>query len=445
MTEAPAPTPAPTPAATPAATSAATSAPTRASKGARLFHSILLFLGVRTPYQKLYDPDDSAFEKACEICRRPCRFYTLGIFTSLFVLPIASLFQTSDLPVDLALITFASELILPVQYFLAVRYFGSTHFQTFFDVVKPVRTSERLGERLGERRASSNIREIFVEISERHSIADALDFNFLIKHPCRLTIRVVSGIILFVSLTSFCVALFIFLTYEHFDARLFPFFVISRLHGRATCVVNTSAFAFVFYKHVKVLDLYSKILEQRDWSCESYEKVSLLLVNLMKIRESLGHSTSLFKSTFASATIAGAIIIGAFIHSSTSAASEHVHWSYEFFVLAGSFVALQVLIFSVIAQLSFAKERIEDVTKSSKFAMKFLVRKAVSANESVLETATTVDYFLIVDALRQPWLDFSVMGVPLHSLAFLKQCISLASIALVLAQTQTLQLSGLLS
>lgn len=431
-----------------AAAAPAASEERRHSRGARLFHGLLVVLGIRVPYQSLYEPNETVMVKVMRLCS-PCRLYSLAVLVSLCMLPVKHVIDMSHEYNDLILISLVSELILPIQFLLAVRYFGSTHLQSFYDVMKPARLPPRT------QRDESHIREIFVDLQERASIADALDFNLVIKSPCKITIRIVSYIIIFIGLTSFVVALWIEWMAKSVSNFYYPFFVISRLHGRTTCVVNTAGFAFVFYKHVKVLSYYGNILESRDWSSQSYEEISLMLLSLMRIRESLSQSTQMTKLIFTSATIVGAIIMGAFVHSNAIAAASDgersaavvTRWSYESFILVGSFVLLQLILFTVIAKLSYEKERIEDVTKSSAFAKKFLVRSApaTESHQAAIDTATTIDYWLIVDVLRQPWLDFSVMGVPLHSMAFIKQSVSLASIILILANTQTIHLPTLIS
>jgi hypothetical protein len=158
-------------------------------------------------------------------------------------------------------------------------------------------------------------------------------------------------------------------------------------------------------------------------------------MNLTRLRESLKISTFAMQNMFSSGTISGCVIFGIILHSTTLTSK----WAYDSFVIIGSFIVLQSIIFGIIAKLSFAKESIEDITKSSEFAVKFLSRKS---NENfsyvVMENASTLDYWLITDILSEDWLNFSVMGIPIHSISFLKQCISLSSVILILVNTGTL-------
>lgn len=411
----------------------------RRSCGASFFNSILMALGIRVPHQSLYDVRDGLVTKV----RRGAsvfRLYTLFVLACLCVLPVRSFTKMLDSYSDETFLHFVADMVLPVQYALAIVYFGSDHLQLFYDVVKPVLKQRR--RRRSDRQKSrtlANIREIFVDIKLEDR--KTFDFDVLVKHPCRLTIRIVSWITTTALVVSFVGAVLTSSVGEYDVYYLF--FLVSRLHGRGTCIVNTASFAFVFYKHVKVLGIYGRMLEKRDWSAQKYDRVSVMLINLTRIRESLKVSTDAFKNIYSTATIAGCMIVGVLIHSTTINASYR--WAYDSFVIVGSFALLQSILFSVIARLSLSKERIEDVTRSSVFASNFLSRRVSDDPSRVtLENASALDYWLMTDILAGEWLDFKVMGMPVHSMAFLKQCVSFVSILLVIANTKSLQLAGVL-
>ena len=404
------------------------------SCGASLFNYVLVFLGVRGPFQTLYHPQEQLSNKL-QALLRPCRLYSLCIFGCLFILPLKYVTDLTDSYNDETFILLASEALLPLQYFLSVYYFGSTHVQCFYDVMKPAKV--RLNKR--ERLSLSNIKVVIADIQlENKNETNSMDnFDQLIKQPCKFTIGIITIIILLLLLLTLTGSL---LSSEFSIHEMhFPFFVISRLFGRGTCILNTTTFSFIFYKHVKVLLFYAEVLEQRNWSDQNYDRVSTMLVNFTRIRESLKIATNMTKSMYSSASVAGGIIIGSLLHSRT--VSDAYIWRYETFVILGSFFLLQSLVFMVIAQLSMAKDKIEDVAKSSKFAMQFLARRAGNDSEVALfENASSIDYRLFIDMLNEKWLDFSVMGIPIHSLSFLKQCFSFASILLVLTQTGKLNM-----
>jgi hypothetical protein len=230
--------------------------------------------------------------------------------------------------------------------------------------------------------------------------------------------------------------------FNDLQSPFIPFMILSRLLGRATVVNNTTTFCYVFYKHVKVLNIYAEILKHQRWSESRDHRCSILLVNLVKIKESLKISSRLLKTIFSSATIVGSVIAGAFIHSTTI---EH-RYTYEMIVVIYSFLNLQVIFFYVIYRLSEAKSRIEDVVFSSTFASKFLSRSEhYNPDKRISEVATTQDWRLITQILKDDWLDFCVMGLPLHSGAFIKQCLTATSTLMLLVNSESANFDTLFS
>ena len=396
------------------------------SVGATIFNTLLIFLGIRVPYQKLYNVQDSFAIKVKSIIYSPFRIYSAVVLGSLCVLTVKLCTIMTRTYSDELLLHFISELILPIQYILAVFYYGSNHIQLYYDVVKPMRKRKKRGSTL------TNIRDIFVDIKFENR---NLDFKILIKQPCRITIKLVSWVIIFTVLLSF-VGSVVTSSIERYQ-EYYAFFIMSRLYGRGTVVTNVSSFAFVFYKHVKVLNIYANILEMRDWSTQKYDKVSVMFINLTRLRESLKISTDALKNIYSTGTIAGSIVAGILVHGTS--VSESARWGYDSFIIITIFFTIQAITFGIIAKLSLGKEMIETVTKKSEFALKFLSRKGnADASQIAMENASTLDYWLIIDILSGEWLDFSVMGVPIHTISFIKQCVSLCSIAIIFVNTGTI-------
>lgn len=394
----------------------------RHSVGATMFNALLIFLGIRVPYQKFYDVQDRFVTKFKSLISSPFRIYSVGVVGCLCVLPVKLFTVMTHTYSDELLLHFISELLLPIQYILAIFYYGSTHVQLYYDVVKPVRKKKRES-------TLTNIRDIFVDIRVENR---NVDFKILIKQPCRITIKVVSWVIVLTVLLSF-VGSVVTASIERYQ-QYYTFFILSRLYGRGTVVTNVSSFAFVFYKHVKVLHIYAKILEMRDWSTQKYDKISVMLINLTRLRESLKISVDALKNIYSTGTIAGTIVAGILVHGTS--VSESARWGYDSFIIVTSFFTLQAITFGIIAKLSLAKEMIEDVTKNSEFALKFLSRKSnADPSQITMENASTLDYWLIVDILSGEWLDFSVMGIPIHTISFIKQCVSLCSVAIIFVNT----------
>jgi hypothetical protein len=398
-----------------------TTASTRPSWGAQIFNRMMIMMGVRSPFKKLLPVDASAAQTVKHFIDK-FRIYSLILVGFYCVMPIyhgINLYETYS---DAEFINFLSECLVPIQLALACRYFSTSHIEQYYDVIKPLR---------GQKRAlTTNITDIYIDIRQENKDKN-VEFSVLIKQPCRITLRVVTIIVIFLSIVVFSGSMAT-TDFSDFSAPFIPFMILSRLMGRATVVNNTTTFCYVFYKHVKVLNIYADILEHQRWSESRDHRCSILLVNLVKIKESLKISSDLLKSIFSSATIIGSVITGAFIHSTTI---EH-RYTYEMIVIISSFVNLQLIFFYVIYRLSEAKSRIEDVVFSSTFASKFLSRsEEYNPDKRISELATTQDWRVITQILKEDWLDFRVMGVPLHSGAFIKQCLTISSTLLLLANS----------
>ena len=110
--------------------------------------------------------------------------------------------------------------------------------------------------------------------------------------------------------------------------------------------------------------------------------------------------------------------------------------TYEIVVIIFSFVNMQVIFFYVIYRLSEAKSRIEDVVFSANFASKFLSRaRDYNSDKRISEISTTQDWRIITEILKDEWLDFCVMGIPLHKAAFIKQCLTFTASFLLVANS----------
>ena len=330
--------------------------------GAKIFNRMLIIMGVRTPFKKLLQIDASAAQNVRYFMDK-FRIYTFVLFGFYCVMPVYHAINLSNAYSDDELINFLSECLIPMQLVLACRYFSTCHIEQYYDVIKPLNGPMRA--------ASTNIADIYIDIRQENSDKN-VDFSVLIKQPCRITIRVVTIIVILLSTLMFSGSMAT-TDFKYFSTPFIPFMIISKFLGRTMVVNNTTTFCYVFYKHVKVLNIYAEILEHQRWSESRDHRCSILLVNLVKIKESLRISSDLLKSIFSSATIIGSIITGAFIHSTTI---EH-KYTYEMIVIICSFVNLQIIFFYVIYRLSEAKSRIEDVVFSATFASKFLSRSRI--------------------------------------------------------------------
>ena len=81
----------------------------RHSVGATLFNTILIILGIRVPYQKLYDVKDRLVTKLKHIIYNPFRLYSVLVLGSLCVLPIKLFALLTKYYSDELLLHFVSE------------------------------------------------------------------------------------------------------------------------------------------------------------------------------------------------------------------------------------------------------------------------------------------------------------------------------------------------
>lgn len=402
---------------------------TRPSWGAKIFNRVMIIMGVRSPFKKLLHVHATAAQTVRYFIDK-FRIYSFVLFGFYCVMPIYHGINLSKTYSDAELINLLSECLIPIQLVLACKYFSTSHIEQYYDVIKPLKGRKRA--------ATTNITDIYIDIRQENKEKN-VEFSVLIKQPCRITIRVVTIIVILLSIVVFSGSMAT-TNFSDFQIPFIPFMILSKLLGRATVVNNTTTFCYVFYKHVKVLNIYADILEHQRWSESRDHRCSILLVNLVKIKESLKISSDLLKTIFSSATIIGSVIAGAFIHSTTI---EH-RYTYEMIVIICSFVNLQLIFFYVIYRLSEAKSRIEDVVFSSTFASKFLSRSEdYNPDKRISELATTQDWRVITQILKEDWLDFYVMGLPLHSGSFIKQCLTVTSTLLLLANSGSANLNAL--
>tara|TARA_B100001173_G_C16014129_1_gene558981 strand:+ start:920 stop:2209 length:1290 start_codon:yes stop_codon:yes gene_type:complete len=401
--------------------SGTSNAKTRPSWGAKIFNRMMIIMGVRSPFKELLHVDATAAQTVRYFIDK-FRIYSFVLLGFYCVMPIYHVINLSKTYSDAELINLLSECLIPIQLVLACKYFSTSHIEQYYDVIKPLK---------GRKRApTTNITDIYVDIRQQNKDKN-VEFSFLIKQPCRITIRVVTIIVIVFSVVAFSGSMAT-TEFRDFQIPLIPFMILSRLLGRATVVNNTTIFCYVFYKHVKVLNVYADILEHQRWSESRDHRCSILLVNLVKIKESLKISSDLLNTIFSSLTIIGSVIVGAFIHSTTI----EQRYTYEMIVIICSIVNFQVIFFYVIYRLSEAKSRIEDVVFSSTFASKFLSRSEdYNPDKRISELATTQDWRVITQILKEDWLDFCVMGLPLHSGVFIKQCLTVTSTLLLLANS----------
>ena len=372
-----------------------------AGRGALRF--LLALTGIRVCAQSLLHIAGVQYKRATfgELIARRCprsRLHTLLVFCILCIPSVHSIVQLSHEPSGVHIANTAIYCMAPVQYICSVLYFATDHFDQFHitdeaDAVEPVSVDEILGR------------------------------------PCACSPDVIATIAC-IGTTAYFISASFLAPEEPLYLKL-PMAVL-RLHGAFAVMLNTLCLAFVFWKHIKVIDIHVRIFEAQDWSaCEDHH-VSVLLRNLVRMKESIHSTTELLSYVFSSATILGATALGATVY-------RYTIESFDFgtYISVAIFIVAQCIFFYVIYRLSEAKDDIEVLVRSADFADSFLSRRAVAnAEQRVRETSTTIDWFIITQLLKEEWLEFYVLGMPLHSAAFIKQVVTMVGAALVFLQTR---------
>lgn len=366
----------------------------------RLFDLLLLASGIRVSEQKLYEIKGTNFKDACrvQVYRNNMvwkRLYTVMMFGVMCVPTVYSLIGLFEEPSGVAFVDVVLSVLPPVQYLCSVRYFASDHFDQFHTIEED----------------------------------ESIEFDDIVGRPCQCTPNIIAVVSILTSLLYFIGTSFVTMEQLWYMAVCN---VVCRLIGSISISINAICLSFVFWKHIKVIDVYVHVFEAQDWrTCEDHY-VSVLLRNVVRMKESLHASSELLSFIFSSATTLGALASGTVFY----------RWSLETFdvfvyLSLALFTISQCIFFYVIYRLSEAKDDIEVLVRSADFADSFLHRgTANNADQRVRETSTTIDWFVISYLLKEQWLDFSVMGLPLHSGAFVKQCVAIVAAVIVISQEQ---------
>ena len=360
--------------------------------------AVMYALGLRHPGQSFIHVRSTNVSLTGKFLRSMCtawRIYPVIVITGLSSYAATTIVDYASEKTPNALVSMLLGLIPFTQYSLALKYFATSHFDQFG--CDPDASGE--------------------------------SFDAIVRRPCRCTMDVVGTTAAILTSTTFIVSSFTYRASEWY--RIVPLAFL-RLHGYGAMVMNTTAIAYVYWKHVKVIHVYASILAERAWSVENEHQVSLVLRNIVRIKESLAVTSKLIQGVFSSATVIGASATAITIYKAAPGVF-HV----DVYTSVISFCVLQSVFFCVIWKLSSAKDDIVDVVNSGVFADTFLVRQPFTQSNAQIrsrETGTTLDWYLVRRLLNEEWLAFYVCGMPLHSGAFIKQVFATMTAGLVFAE-----------
>lgn len=349
----------------------------------RMLHALLTVLGIRVTQQELFvlrgtNYKDANFQRMWRNFLVPGRLYTFAILVTMCVPSGAALLNLIRTPGAAQFTALVMNAAAPVQYVLSVRYFATNHFDKFHDT--------------------------------QRNLADSDNLIAAVTLICSVVATVCAS----------------WGAGESF--RIFA--IVRNAIGSCSTMLNACCFTFVFSKHVKIIEVYVQVFQSHDWRACDDHHVSMVLRHVVRMKESLTASTELLSYSFSSLTLFGGLIVGAVSY----------RWDVEMFnttvyVALVLFVISQCMFFYMIFRLSEAKADIETLVRSADFADSFLGRSArASADAHTIETSSTLDWFVLTYLLQENWIDFTVVGLPLHSGAFLKQSVTIVGVLIAVAQ-----------
>lgn len=354
----------------------------------RFLHVMLSMFGIRVSGQRLLKvqglPINRRIGDVVSAFMIRYRLYTVSVWSAMCVASIDALMSFIEEPSARTFSDAMLTLTAPIQYTCSVLYFANDHIDKFFtDTVQRSHNT-----------ASNGIGVIAT-----------------------------LGMLAYVITTSFFVS-------DRSEWYIMFCTHISRLYGSFAISLNAASLTFVFWRHVTIIDVFVNIFAAQDWRSCADHQVSVLLRTVIRLKESLQVSTELLSPIFSLATAMGGLSLGV--------ALQRWHEErFDEFTIASAvlFGASQVMFFYVIYRLSSSKSDIQKLVHSAAFADSFLQRRVLTnAHTRILENSTTIDWFVITQVLKDEWLHFTVLGLPLHSGAFLKQCFLVTSALVVLFQ-----------
>lgn len=239
------------------------------------------------------------------------------------------------------------------------------------------------------------------------------EFSTIISRPCRMNPNVLSCTCM---CSSLCVTVASVINY---DDKYFLWFMLQRAIGFAAMSLNIFSLAYIFWKHINAIQSYADVIRDNRIA---YTQITLasFITNIIELRESLRVTKSLFSNMVSSSVILCGIVMGIVVNSESAFGFKY--WVYVSLV---SFSFLYSFLLFIIWQVAESKEHIQRVIHGSAMARRYLTRDSENRTRNrILETATSVDWWILKTELDKKWLEFMVMGIPIHNGTFVKQVVT---------------------
>ena len=269
------------------------------------------------------------------------------------------------------------ESLIPIHYIFAYAYFCTNHIEYF----------------------------------TRRDGGQGLEFKTIISRPCRMTPNALSKTCI---ISSMIVTL---LSIINYDDSNFLWFCLQRLIGFAVMSINIFSLVYIFRKHINAVQSYAEVIRNGE---RQVTTLADFIINITELRESLRVTRSLFSNMVSSSVILCGIVMGIVVNSDN--VFKFDLWVY---ISLTSFSILYSFLIFIIWQVSEAKEHIQTIIQGADMARRYLVRDPDNRTRNrVSETATSVDWWILKTELDKKWVEFTVMGIPIHNGTFVKQVVT---------------------
>ena len=339
--------------------------------------------------------------------------YSLFILIILSVQPIYLLyflFVNPDHNFNFYIAIFFFELIIPIQYILALIYFSQDHFERSY-VQNPNYCFPSLNRLTLLNILFTSITTIlnYFIINQRINFLDQNDGEFPLFNSFSLTKRIFISIFLFVSW----------------------------IYGELIVINNLICFTLVFCKHCKIIKNYVRKLEEENKGIVTLNDITQ---DTLFIKTRLEESIDKFIGIFSSFTLFGAISFGFFIERFRNNNFNFFPWA-SFII----YLIVQIIFLVVVFRVSNNKDNLSKFIKQPYFIKRFLKRYTTKEIKEKFEecdtkliilnieeeNASTIDWIILNNIMDKEWANFCVLGISLSDFELIKR--GLVIVALIVS------------
>ena len=347
---------------------------------------LLKVLGLRrsTPPTKvnIYEPSNARIHAIKSFNNCDC-FLTVIIFLFILSHPIYEISKyamTNDWN-ESAIVHLLLESMIPIHYLFSYIYFYTDHIDYF----------------------------------TRRDGGQGIEFSTVVSRPCRMTPNSLAKMSI---ISSSIITLISIVNYEE---EYVAWVILQRFIGFTILSINIFSLIYIFWKHINAVQSYANVIEDGDRRMK-YTQITLacFIKNIIELRESLRVTRSLFSDMVSFSVILCGVVMGIVINS-----DDFLQFDLWVYISLISFCILYSFLIFIIWQLSESKEYIQRIIQGSAMARRYLVRGSVNRTRNrIFETATSVDWWILKTELDKKWIEFTVMGIPIHNGTFIKQVVT---------------------